>query len=390
VDRSNLEGKCIELFRAAIKSPHTRDPYERRLVAFLDWYGKDCDAFVKDAKLKASTVELKLIKFIQEKKVLVEKKLYAGSTIAGYLKSIRLLLDMNDVVLNWKKVRRTLPPQRRFAQDRICTIDEIRKILINSDNRIRALTLVMLSSGIREGAVEYLKVKHLTPIEIDGEIVAGKLNVYAGEAEEYISFITREAYEAVQEYLQFRELHEDHVTDQSPLFRDKFDSLTSSHYTHYSSVVRDNPKPMNSYTINKDYNRLFYRLGFRVEKKRRHEFTVHGFRKWFKTTSERAGMRPIDVETLIGHSTGVSDSYYRPTETDLLNSYLAIAHHLTISEVEQKKREMVEQDKRHQVDTAELFSLVRDLSSEVKLLKSQGHEANIAVAEATRPNPRDK
>jgi hypothetical protein len=35
VDRSILQGESIELFRAAIKSPATRDPYERRLIHFL-------------------------------------------------------------------------------------------------------------------------------------------------------------------------------------------------------------------------------------------------------------------------------------------------------------------------------------------------------------------
>ena len=34
VDRSILHGECIDLFRAAIKSPSTRDPYER-LISYL-------------------------------------------------------------------------------------------------------------------------------------------------------------------------------------------------------------------------------------------------------------------------------------------------------------------------------------------------------------------
>jgi len=364
VDRSNLEGKCIKLYRSAIRSPHTRDPYERRLAGFLRWYGKDCDSFVADARADKSSMELKLIDFIEEKKKLVDKKQYSAGTISGYMKSVKLLLDMNDVVLNWKKVRRTMPPERRYAQDRICTIEELRKIIANSDNRIRALTFVMLSSGIREGAVEYLKVKHLMPVTIKGEIVAGKLRVYAGEPEEYISFITKEAYDAVQEYLQFRELHEDHVTPDSPLFRDKFDSTARIFRYHYSTVKRDEPKPMNSFTINKDYNRLFYRLGFRKEKKRRHEFTVHGFRKWFKTTAERAGMKPIDVETLMGHSTGISDSYYRPTETDLLNSYLAIEPHLRISEVEELKTVVLVQEQKNSEKLQRLEALVERLIAE--------------------------
>jgi hypothetical protein len=33
-DRSILRGESIGLFRAAIRSPSTRDPYERRLIGF--------------------------------------------------------------------------------------------------------------------------------------------------------------------------------------------------------------------------------------------------------------------------------------------------------------------------------------------------------------------
>jgi Thioredoxin len=39
------------------------------------------------------------------------------------LKAVRLLLEMNDVSLNWKKIRRVLPRARRYALDRIPTIE---------------------------------------------------------------------------------------------------------------------------------------------------------------------------------------------------------------------------------------------------------------------------
>lgn len=50
-------------------------------------------------------------------------------------------------------------------------------------------------------------------------------------------------------------------------------------------------------------------------------------------------MKPINVETLMGHSTGISDHYYRPTEKEFLEDYLKAVPLLTISEVEEIKRE---------------------------------------------------
>jgi hypothetical protein len=66
-------------------------------------------------------------------------------------------------------------------------------------------------------------------------------------------------------------------------------------------------------------------------KKRRHPVSVHGFRKYYKTVAESAGMKPIEVETLLAHSTGISDSYYRPTETDLASAYLKIVKSLQVT-----------------------------------------------------------
>jgi len=65
--------------------------------------------------------------------------------------------------------------------------------------------------------------------------------------------------------------------------------------------------------------------------KRRHEFQAdHGFRKFFKTRAEQI-MKPINVEMLMSHSTGISDSYYRPTEKDLFDDYLKAIDLLTIN-----------------------------------------------------------
>ena len=67
--------------------------------------------------------------------------------------------------------------------------------------------------------------------------------------------------------------------------------------------------------------------------KKRHEFqTDHGFRKWFKTRCELSGMKPINIEKLMNHSTGISDSYYRAIEAELLEDYQKAIDLLTIND----------------------------------------------------------
>ncbi|HEY9385444.1 MAG TPA: hypothetical protein VIP70_00245 [Nitrososphaeraceae archaeon] len=42
-------------------------------------------------------------------------------------------------------------------------------------------------------------------------------------------------------------------------------------------------------------------------------------------------MKPINIEKLMNHSTGISDSYYRATENELLDDYLNAVYLLSIN-----------------------------------------------------------
>jgi hypothetical protein len=61
------------------------------------------------------------------------------------------------------------------------------------DRRIKSIVCTLSSSGIRLGAWDYLRWKDIHPIEMNDEIVAAKITVYAENEEEYFSFITPEA-----------------------------------------------------------------------------------------------------------------------------------------------------------------------------------------------------
>lgn len=66
--------------------------------------------------------------------------------------------------------------------------------------------------------------------------------------------------------------------------------------------------------------------------KKRHEFqTDHGFRKFFKTRCELSKVNSLHIEMLMNHSIGISDSYMKPTEENLLDDYLNAVDSLTIN-----------------------------------------------------------
>jgi hypothetical protein len=77
----------------------------------------------------------------------VNRKEIAGGTVRNYVKSIKLFCDMADIPIAWKKITRELPRGRRYANDRILTLEEIRKLVDYPDRRIKAIVYTMASSG---------------------------------------------------------------------------------------------------------------------------------------------------------------------------------------------------------------------------------------------------
>jgi integrase len=358
VDRTFLQGQSADLFRAAIKSQATLDPYERRLIGFLKRMDADSpDAFIEFAKKNPVLAENKIIAFLSSERSRAERGEISAGTINNWVKVARLFLEMSDVQLNWKKIRRVLPKARRYALDRVPTIDELREILDAADLRGKALTLIFTSSGIREGAIPYLHVSDYSHVKKEGHLVAGRLQVYSGDPESYVTFITPEACIALDRYLDFRRQHGEVISSFSPLFREKFDPVIGLYErlngddgcgTIHSSNQRDTGialndgkiKVMAAHSVRMYYNRLLYSIGIRKNKKKRHEFSVHSFRKYFKTKSEIAGMKPAAVEMLMGHSLGICDSYFKPTEEEILTEYRKAADALSINDTQKLKLEV--------------------------------------------------
>jgi hypothetical protein len=95
------------------------------------------------------------------------------------------------------------------------------------------------------------------------------------------------------------------------------------------------PKKLKSSGVKRLMEDALWTQGLRKklpEGKRRHEFqTDHDLRKWFKIRCELSKMQSINIEELMNHSTGISNSYYRVTESQLLEDYLNAVPFLTIS-----------------------------------------------------------
>jgi integrase len=341
------------LFVYGIRSPYTKESYFRRLRGFFDAINLDkgrifedrCNTFAYKGRNNSSWAFNNIIRFLYCQKERVERKEITAGTLHNYIKTLKMFCEVTDIVIAWKKITRGLPKGRMYADDRAPTLEEIHKIIQYPDRRIKPIVCTMASSGIRVGAWDYLKWNHISPVLRDSKLVAAKVKVYAGEDDEYTAFITPEAYLALESWMTYRNACGENIAKDSWVMRDLWNAAKLPRKQENGKI--NEPVKLQSIGVKRLIERALWAQGVRtvlVDGKKRHEFqTDHGFRKWYKTQCEMAGMKSINIEKLMGHSLGMStNSYYRATSDQILEDYLKAVPFLTISS-ENKLQQQIEE-----------------------------------------------
>ena len=333
------KGHPLALFISMLGSPESIRQYPKRLQMFFDFLKIKGDVkeqsvtFVKRYKRdKNGELEKQLLMFASYQKERIVNKEISPSTVPNYFKAIKLFYQANRLsnIVEWKFVSKGMPRGLKISDDRAPTLEEIQRLLDFPDRRMKPLVTILVSSGIRIGAFETLKWKHVTPIHSkdNNELLAAKILVYPGDREQYYTFSTPEAYNFLKEWIDYRSKCGEEITKESYVMRDiwQTDDLEGI----------KNPIPLNQAAITRLLNRAWQSQKIRSKLPKgvkHHEFkTAHGFRKYFKTQAEQARMPSIKIELLMGHSLGVSDSYIRFSEEQMLEDYLQIVDYLTVNQ----------------------------------------------------------
>lgn len=144
----------------------------------------------------------------------------------------------------------------------------------------------------------YQSLGHIEPIRRNGKVVAAKILVYAGDDEEYISFVTPEAFFQLEDWMEFRKKSGEKIDENSWVMR-QLRNTKEGHYHH--GTIKETHK-LKSLGIKRLLEDALWTQGLRKKsdlRRNRYEFqTNHGFRKWFKTRCEHSGMKSINIERL--------------------------------------------------------------------------------------------
>jgi hypothetical protein len=145
----------IAVFMYALKAAESRRQYPRRFRIFLDYLRlegsleEQAKEFLLKSKESHQWAEDVIIGFISYEIERSKKREISECTIPNYYRATKLFCEMNDIILNWKKIARGLPRAGKAANDRAPTIEEIQKLVEYPDRKIKPIVCTMVSSGIR-------------------------------------------------------------------------------------------------------------------------------------------------------------------------------------------------------------------------------------------------
>jgi len=380
-----------QMFLTYIRSPKTVKEYSDKFDKFLDFLintlgetefkTNDTETkyyiFYTKAKNNMNWLNSVLHKYIQFQKDRIRERNLSGATFANYFKAIKKFCYANELEVKWDRMLIGAPRKNRAAKDRPPTIEEIKKIIKYGDRRIKFIVLIMSSSGMRIEGFEYLRWGNITPIERDGKVIAAKIKIYEGDPEEYNSFITSETFFAIQDWMNYRKKYGENINENSYIVRDLWDTTSREGSARGFATC---PKKLEYRAIKSILNRALWSQGLRTKLppgKHRHPFQeAHGFRKFFFSQCQLAGMSILDCNKLTNHSNGINDSYYKPTDEDLLRSYLKVVDHLTIDDEYKLDKQLTILEKKHKEDENLIKIKLLEKDEEIKGMKEQITEIN--------------
>ena len=322
--------RCVRIFLASIKSDVTKTDYIKNLERF--------QKFTKIEKFSDFlSHDLKTIQEKVEDFVLYLRETTHPNNVPTYYYPIQTFLEMNDILINFKKMRRLFPAKIKSVVERGWTTEEITRMLsVAVDTRGKAIIHFENAAGGRVGIFNGLLMKHLIAINDPDVGKCYAIVGYAGEIEEYMTFLTPEATVVLDRYIDKRKADGEIITDSSPVFRNKYrfasQPIIATSGSSLGEVVR----------------RIIKKAGLRrKQEKKGNRYPIpanHGFRYRFNDIVKNIDNINVHItEKMFAHTSKLiplDTTYHNPNMENMFKEYKKIIPFITIDETERKELEI--------------------------------------------------
>ena len=109
-----------ENFLFGMIAKETKRQYPHRLDKFMTFMnlqgtiqGK-CSELYEIANENVNLFQSNIIRFINSQRERIESKEISGGTVCNYVKAIKLFCNMNNIMINWKRIGKGMPSEKRL------------------------------------------------------------------------------------------------------------------------------------------------------------------------------------------------------------------------------------------------------------------------------------
>jgi len=134
--------RSLLLFYSAIKTNATKKQYEKYLNEFLSHF------IIKNFDKLTQIPPKKLQEMIEDFIMYDKSQNKSASYISGKIFALKLFFSMNDVILNWDKIKKMIPERNKPSGDKAYTTEQIQILLKNTAN-LEYKALICFKEGFR-------------------------------------------------------------------------------------------------------------------------------------------------------------------------------------------------------------------------------------------------
>lgn len=345
--------RSIVLFENSIRSDQTKRVYSYYLQKFLIFTElKDFDSILALPKEQ--------LQMLVEDYLFYLKKRISPNSLQPIFSAIDLFLTINEKEYNFKKIKKMMPSKIKRSGSQAWSHKDITSFLRQArKSRAKALILFLASTGARIGTISDLRIRHLSDMQDNCKSVL----FYEGTNEEYTGFLTPEASQALDDYLNERKRDGESMTGESPVFR-----------TEYQLGI-EKVIPLASKSAQSVISRLIQAAKIPREKSgNRYSVQLdHGFRKFYNTVLKTNDSANLSLaEKLMGHAGvfALDGNYLNPSKDKLFLEFKKHILNLTIDSSERDKLKIAELEKeKSEIKNSQVKELAQLLDENPKLLE---------------------